>query len=150
MNKQPTCKERINGELASRIDDLRQLWEAYSNQNTPTSTEDGNIIGGDMDGAHIYEYGLCFDYVAPGTFKKQQRGYFRYQLSWGGPSDEFRFYAEGNGYRWHVDRIEYWFLDWWDGAKRTLSGARFNLLEEIFQFLFAETGAAQAEFEKAQ
>ena len=60
-----TCKERINGELKDRISDLRQLWEAYCNPDTATSTEDGNIIGGDMDGAHVYEYGLGFDHVAP-------------------------------------------------------------------------------------
>lgn len=149
MNANATCKERINGELAGRIDDLRQLWAAYAHPNTPTATEDGNIIGGDMDGGHIYEFGLYFDYVAPGTFRKQQRGYFRWQLSTGGPGDEFRIYAEGSGYRWHVDRIEYVFMDWWDSAKRTLSGARFDLLEEIFQALFVEDGSAQAEFEKA-
>ena len=142
-----TCKERINGELKDRISDLRQLWEAYCNPDTATSTEDGNIIGGDMDGAHVYEYGLCFDYVAP---EGRKRGYFRYQLSGGGPSDEFRIYAEGSGYEWHVDRIEYVFTDWFDGAKRTLSGANYDLIEEIFLALFVETGTAQERFTAAQ
>lgn len=141
-----TCKERIAVHLASRMDDLRQLWTAYCNPGTETSTEDGNIIGGDMDGAHIYEYGLCFDYVQP----EHGRGYFRYQITWGGPSDEFRIYAQGNGYKWHVDRIAYHFMDWFDGAKRTLSGKNRELIEEIFQSLFVEIGSAQAEFKKAQ
>ena len=41
----------------------------------------------------FWEYGLALDYVAPGTFKDQKQGYFRYQISVGGPSEEFRFYA---------------------------------------------------------
>jgi hypothetical protein len=39
--------------------------------------------------------------------------YKRIQISWGGPSDEFRIYANGT--------IEYWFLDWYDGAKVVLN-----------------------------
>lgn len=133
-----SCKSRINGELASRIEDLRQLWTAYQN-----GEEDIKDLG------NIFEYGLCFDYVAPHTFKNQARGYFRYQLSYGGPSDEFRFYAEGESYKWNVDRVEYVFLDWFDGSKRVLSGNNRNLLEEIFQSLFVERGSADAEFTKA-
>ena len=30
-------------------------------------------------------------------------------MSWGGPSDEFRMYDNS-------DKIQYWFLDWFDGA----------------------------------
>jgi hypothetical protein len=59
----------------------------------------------------LEDYALCFDYVAPDTFQDQEEGYFRYQLSWGGPSDEFRFYVDGKS-----RRIEYWFMDWFDGA----------------------------------
>ena len=33
---------------------------------------------------------LCFDYVKPHSFKDQVEGYWRMQLSWGGPSDELR------------------------------------------------------------
>lgn len=37
------------------------------------------------------EYALSFDYVEPDTFDDQDRGYFRYQISYGGPSEEVRF-----------------------------------------------------------
>jgi len=66
----------------SRIRTIRRLWKAY--QYGQEDTDEGNI----------YEYGLSFDYVGPGTFNGQRRGYWRYQLSWGGPSDEFRFYCD--------------------------------------------------------
>ena len=61
--------------------------------------------------------GLCFDYVDPNTFTDQLEGYWRWQLSWGGHGDEFRSYINPNK---SVHRIEYWYLDWFDGAKVTL------------------------------
>jgi len=74
--------------------------------------------------------GLCFDYVDPNTFTDQLEGYWRWQLSWGGPGDEFRIYinsyTESSEYSLYVPdksvhRIEYWYLDWFDGAHVTLS-----------------------------
>ncbi len=62
--------------------------------------------------------GLCFDYVDPNTFNDQKEGYWRWQLSWGGPGDEFRIYINPDK---SVHRIEYWYLDWFDGAHVILS-----------------------------
>lgn len=139
MSEQPTCQERVADELESRMEDLRQLWEAYCND--PESSVE-NL--GTFD-----EYGLSFDYVAPQTFKNQTRGYFRYQLSWGGPSDEFRIYAEGQDYRWIVDKIEYWFLDWFDGAKKYLPKADERLMKEIFESYFVQSGSADYAYNEA-
>ena len=61
--------------------------------------------------------GLCFDYVDPNTFNDQKEGYWRWQLSWGGPGDEFRIYVNPDK---SIHRIEYWYMDWYDGAKVTL------------------------------
>lgn len=52
----------------------------------------------------FYEYGLSFDFVES---DENSDGYYRYQLSWGGPSDEIRFYPDGT--------IEYCFFDWFVG-----------------------------------
>lgn len=99
------------------------------------------------DIGNISEYGLCFDYVVAGTFTDQKVGYFRYQLSCGGPSKEFRIYTDRE---LNVDRIEFWFLDWFDGAKCDLDEGDFLLLEEIFESLFKGSGYAEKVFAEAQ
>lgn len=126
--KQETCEERIGVHLESRVTDLRELWEGYCN-----GEED------DEDMGNIYDYGLSFDYVPAGTFSDQREGYFRYQLSTGGPGDEFRFFADAAK---DVHRIEYWFLDWFDGACRVLTGEDEELLMEIWEW-FEEGGAVE-------
>ena len=76
--------------------------------------------------------GLCFDYVDPNTFTDQKEGYWRWQLSWGGPGDEFRIYINPDK---SVHRIEYWYLDWFDGAHVTLDeklhGDAWSHLEDM-------------------
>ena len=130
-----SCKERIQDELNDRITDIRKLWRLY--QRDPDASDPG--LGS------FHEYGLCFDYVAKGTFENQKRGYFCWQLSWGGPADEFRFYLDEC---FDTYQIEYWFLDWFDGAKVDLTGQDYALLEEIFQD-FKDLGVVEAERSKA-
>ena len=84
-----TCKERINEQWKLRQEDL----------------QDPEFEG------------LCFDYVDPHTFHDQLEGYWRWQFSWGGPSDELRGYVNEHK---EIHRLEYWFLDWMDGAKLEL------------------------------
>ena len=57
--------------------------------------------------------GLSFDYVPPHTFDEQPEGYWRWQFSWGGPSDELRGFVNEHG---ELHRLEYWYMDWFDGA----------------------------------
>ena len=130
------CADRINGHLLDRLDDLLRLWAAY--QNGDEEVED---LGS------FCEYGLSFNYVAPDTFTDQNYGYYRYQLSWGGPSDEFRFMTEDPEAT--APPIEYWFLDWFDGAHIHLKGEDYDLLHEIWQF-FVDIGSTQAEYDKVQ
>lgn len=134
--RQASCEERVAAQLQGRLDDLRTLWRLYCEGNEE----------GDEDLGNFHEYGLAFDYVGPDTFKDQEEGYFRYQLSWGGPGDEFRFFVSGP--RFEVHRIEYCFLDWWDGASRRLYGEDRELMEEIFDF-FREIGTVEHLYNEA-
>ena len=90
---------------------------------------------------------MSFDYVPHDTFQDiEEGGFFRYQLSWGGPGDEFRFFADPES---ECYRVEYWFLDWFDGAHRTMAGADKDFMLEIWAW-FVDGGAVEAELEKAR
>ena len=134
MEKQKTCKDLVKGHLESRMEDLRTLWDAYLE-----GKEDVDDLG------NIYDYGLSFDYVPSGTFNDQKKGYFRYQLSWGGPSDEFRFFIDLEK---NVVNVEYWYLDWFDGAPITPSGKDIVLLSELLTW-FDETGTLDKVYNEA-
>jgi hypothetical protein len=81
--EEQTCEARINNALADRLKQFEQ---------------------GELEG-------LCFDYVD--NSETEQKSYHRWQLSWGGPSDEFRLFKDGT--------VKYWFLDWYDGASREVN-----------------------------
>ena len=87
MNNQK-CADRINESWDFRRSEIKELFD-----------------NNDYDG--LYEYALCYDYVEANTFTDQEEGYFRYQISWGGPQEELRIFENGT--------IEFWFLDWVDG-----------------------------------
>jgi len=91
-----SCAQLVQEQFEDRLEDLKV-----------TDPDDEN-----------YTEGLCFDYVEPNIRYNQLEGYWRWQLSWGGPSDEFRIYINPDK---SVHRIEYWYLDWYDGAHVTLS-----------------------------
>ena len=129
-----TCAERIDAEYESEMETLRELWEKYCE-----GTDDG------ME--ELNEHGLSFDYCYA---SRGNPGYFRYQISWGGPSDEFRIYADRRGeYRWNIWKIEYWFMDWFDGAKKVLHGEDLKFMENLLTSFFAECGSFDHEYEKA-
>ncbi|MDP2371905.1 hypothetical protein [Rhodoferax sp.] len=131
--KEQTCAERIAGAWARTKEDLLSYMG------------DGAVYeSGSEDGARPFnEYALSFDYVAPGTFSDQPKGYWRYQMSWGGPSDEIRFF----GGPVHFTKAEYWFMDWYDGAKLDVADERVAhwLWNEL-----RENGAVMATFNEAQ
>ena len=139
--RQATCEERVEAAMEGRLSDLRLLWKEYTGEDMEPDElaefcSDFGRDEPDQDEPAIYEYGLAFDYVAPETFTDQLEPYWRYQLSWGGPSDEFRFYSGGPQVQPY--RITYWFLDWYDGAGRTLAGDDRELLLDYWQW-FADT-----------
>lgn len=125
--KQPTCEEKVSTEWQDRRSDLYAL---YLTSNCGYVDEFIEAQGFDYRGKSpeekseaFYEikanYGLSFDYVHSNTFDDQDEGYFRYQFSWGGPSDELRFYVDLEG---KCHRAEYWFMDWYDGASLDVTG----------------------------
>lgn len=133
MNRENGCEARIGQALDGRLSDLRRLW--WLEEKSERDPELGTLG----------EYALCFDYVAPHTFDDQREGYFRFQISYGGPSDEFRFFVNPD---LSCHRIEYWFLDWFDGASRTLASDDREFVLRIWTWL-EEGGAAHAALARA-
>ena len=126
---EPTCAELIEGKLQGRLEDFKALWELeYQGE------EEHNELG------TLNEYGLSLDYV---LLEGNRRGYWRWQLSRGGPSDEFRFYGECVGeYQGIIDRVVYNYADWFDGALQELDGDDLQLMQEIFVLFIVEAGTA--------
>ena len=115
-----TCKERIHDEYDNRIETIESILDQIDHHYSEPPDDEAL--------KELYEYGLSFDYVEPNTFKDQKRGYLRWQLSWGGPSDEFRFFIDEQG---GITDIEYRFMDWFDGAvidvnMRSCDGKKFD------------------------
>ena len=118
--QQRFCADKVQENFNDREKDFVQAKEFYDKYEDATEGEKIalEVFNEDVSGYedffdYINNYGLCFDYVERGTFTDQERGYFRFQLSWGGPSDEFRIYVDNDKQITHID---YWFLDWGDGA----------------------------------
>ena len=86
----PRCKERED-QFSEAFKDDKIFWPQYMAENT-----------------------LDFSFVEPNTFKDQKDGYWRLQFSWGGPSDEIRYYSND---RKTLDQITYCYMDWFDGAE---------------------------------
>ena len=177
-NHQPTCADLVSSAMESRIDDLHLMTNPSRDDVTirDDGTLDTVLCLGDdefrfadtsayripdldLDALlddefdamadtmreRFYEYGLSFDYVAPGTFTDQNQGYFRYQISWGGPSEEFRFFVNPD---FSCYRIEFWYLDWHDGASVTLADDDESLLMQIFDD-FRDCGTVEHVYREA-
>lgn len=81
------------------------------------------------------QYGLCFGYVEFSEVHKYG-DFFRWQLSWGGPSDEIQFYVT---HRLELTKAMYRYMDWFDGAGVRLVGRDYKLAAQIWDY-FRERG----------
>ena len=131
------CKDLVKQKLQCCIENFKKLWKLYLEDSEKSDPEIGNM----------FDYGLSFDYVAANTFQKQRKGYFSYLLNWGGPSNEIRFYCD---LELKPYKIEYWYMDWFDGACKILYGKNYQLLAEIFQEFFVESGTAEIKYNESK
>lgn len=128
MTKEKTCEELVEKELQNEIRDIRASWEA---------TIDPSKVTDDIQ--PIREYGYGFDWVEPNTFENQKSGYWRWTTSGGGPSSEFRFFLDSKSYRHgKLATVYYRYMDWFDGAGRTLCGQDLALLAEVWAGYLSE------------
>lgn len=150
MDKQKTCEERVDKYLEMVQDDLEKAiqlvgWEKYGHTidkddeirehfDDPDDEDSFDLI------SWINSNSLCFDYVEPGTWSeeidykegvgKRSLGYWRYQIAWGGPQYEIRWYMEDRD--GEPDKTLFWFLDWYDGASREPTS---NVIDRLWEYL---------------
>jgi hypothetical protein len=101
MEKDKRCVDLVQERFEDRLATIKKAMENLFDGKEPD--EEGGL----------FDIGLDFSFVPSFTFDEQEEHYFRWQLSWGGPSDEFRIYTDNEN---NINRIEYWYMDWFDGA----------------------------------
>ena len=110
--KEKKCIDLVQSEYDFTLNKFKEAYDYFFEDEESRKPNDALEHCEDFS-QYISEYGLCFDKVEPNTFQDQKLGYWRWQLSWGGPSDEFRIFVDEDK---NIYKIEYWFLDWGDGA----------------------------------
>ena len=151
-------EQRAQEHLESRMGDLEFLYREYAYDSKDWSDETWETakdfdINNEMEPDEIDEimmearsnYALSWDYVPADTFDDQEQGYFRYQISWGGPSEEIRFYVD---YGKKLYKAEYWFLDWFTGHGIELEGNYLDIAKTIFDD-FDSIGMVESAYESA-
>ena len=96
--KQLKCKDLVQSSWESKEEDYKNFKDE-----------------GDYESLYDYvnQTALSFDKVHKNSKENIDRSYYRLQISWGGPSTEFRAFLNADH---DIDYIEYWYLDWFDGA----------------------------------
>lgn len=129
MTAQPNCAERVQDSYERTLAEFGRFFAPDADEETREE---------------FYEYGLSFEYVWPDG---EDGGFWRYLLSWGGPSSEIRFFGHpGLHQPWICQRIEYWFLDWFDGA--SVDCTDNETMRELFDW-FADCEALQSAYDAA-
>ena len=134
LKMEKRCIELVFEKFKERATDIEGIYRYYDLDESKRSAHVlHDQLSGDWAGEALDNYGLSFDYVAPHTFTDQTEGYYRWQLSWGGPSDEFRIYVDEMT---RPDRVEYWFIDWFDGAKVEIKRGAYSFLDAAINYFF--------------
>ena len=123
IDTKTTCADRVADHWNNRRGELLQFRDAGP------ETDFTN-----PEGYPLSEYALCLDYVDQ---VGKNPGYWRYQISSGGPQEEIRYYATkdmpSDGYLGDMTPVELWLLDWFDGASTELVGDDLELALWVFQ-----------------
>ena len=117
------CKDRVIEHWHNRREDLQEFRTAGPETDFTNS-----------EGYELYEYALCFDYVDQ---EGKEPGYYRYQISSGGPQEEIRYYTRKDvpidGYHLKYLAVEFWLLDWYDNASIELTRDDAELALWVFE-----------------
>ena len=129
QTKEKKCIDLVQSQYDYTLNQFKEAYQ-YFNEDEESRTPNEELEHCEDFGQYIDEYGLCFDKVEPNTFQGQKLGYWRWQLSWGGPSDEFRIFVDEDK---NIYKIEYWYMDWFDGASIIVENKIiYQIIKEYF------------------
>ena len=129
QTKEKKCIDLVQSEYDFTLNKFKEAYDYFFEDEESRKPNDALEHCEDFS-QYISEYGLCFDKVEPNTFQDQKLGYWRWQLSWGGPSDEFRIFVDEDK---NIYKIEYWYLDWGDGASIIVKNKIiYQIIKEYF------------------
>ncbi len=165
--RQPTCEERIDDQLKSEIESIEQIMYRVDNHygeedlahlNTEEVSEVAYLVGGlplkkgdDDEYRDIFSRGDLVQHIVEETDEQRadegwmeaplsvmKRTTIIVQMSWGGPSDQFECEIDDEG---NIEAVKYRFMDWFDGAERTIDINANPALESFLRrFVDYETG----------
>lgn len=129
-----SCEERIGGELENRVADISALLAIADEKATPEQLEefasDRGLEPDEVDDEVIYEA------MSELPLAVGKRELWTVLLSTGGPHDEFEVTYDRESDE--VERIDYVFKDWFDGARRTLDSQATEAVERFARYVTAD------------
>ena len=135
--KKISCADILPYAMENRLNEMKEMWDVFCGRKKPTE---------DITEDTFHEYGLSFDYVDED--ENDDNNYFRYQISYGGPSEEIRFFCYKNHRgNWVFSEAEFVYMDWFDGASDMITGEHAEFMAELFDF-FNETETLDYEYNK--
>lgn len=100
LKEKQSIKDIALDHLTSRSEDIADIMQRQQSEDEDIKDQAFN---------EFYEYGLSFEYVPPFRFENQRAGFWCWQISWGGPSEEFRVYVDEDEI---VQEIDFVYKDW--------------------------------------
>ncbi len=120
MGKEDTCEQRLPEHLASHVESMTAIMAGIRDEEGALNPDTGDSWESDEEAYEAQrEYGLGVGSETVITF----------QTSWGGPSDQFEITVDEDG---DITEIRYRFLDWFDGAVRTLHGDEYDTVADFY------------------
>ena len=115
------CRELIDHKWIEVRDDFEKMWKQRDKD--VLRDGDGNEYESFLDWLESYSLAIDKEYEDEQTGKKGTR----IEFSYGGPQDYVIAWEDG--------RITYHYLQWFDGAKKYLSGYDYDLMRTIFGYI---------------
>lgn len=107
MTKDQTCEQRIGFHMGARLADMNAAVDIDERD------DDERLLD------ELRESVLSFEMVR----------HVKILLSTGGPADGFDLVLDDDG---EIDSGEYWFQDWFDGARRRLESDELALIDQVY------------------